>query len=63
MKKLNNIILYSTDDVCKLFRIGKLKCLELFHRDDFPAVKIGRNFWIEHNALMEYISTRKILTH
>ena len=39
--------LYTTDDVCKIFHIGRVKCLELFHRADFPAQKYGRGFVIE----------------
>ena len=38
------IKLYSTDDVCKLLHIGKQKCLQLFHQEDFPSIKIGRKF-------------------
>lgn len=31
------LVIYTTDDVCKMFHLGKVKCLELFRRDDFPA--------------------------
>ena len=41
------IKLYSTDDVCKLLHIGKQKCLQLFHSDEFPSIKIGRKFWVK----------------
>lgn len=54
--------IYTTDDVCKIFRIGKVKCLELFHRADFPAQKYGRGFGVEANALKAYMSTRHILS-
>ena len=54
--------IYTTDDVCKIFRIGKVKCLELFHRADFPAQKYGRGFGVEANALNAYMSTRHILS-
>ena len=40
-------MLYSTDDVCRLLRIGKKKCLTLFHSDEFPSIKIGRKFWVK----------------
>ena len=30
-------VIYTTKDVCKMFHIGRVKCLELFHRADFPA--------------------------
>lgn len=54
------IKLYSTDDVCRLLRIGKKKCLTLFHSDEFPSIKIGRKFWIKHDCLDEYLSHKRI---
>ncbi len=63
MKNEEEIKLYSTDDVCKLLHIGKEKCLELFHRDDFPSVKIGRKFWIKKECLAEYLSHKRILSY
>jgi len=55
-------IIYTTKDICKMFHIGRVKCLELFHRDDFPAQKYGRGFGIEANALTNYMSSRHILS-
>ena len=34
----------TTSDVMKILGIGNKTCLELFHRKDFPCVKIGRAF-------------------
>ena len=39
-------VIYTTEDICKIFHIGRVKCLELFHRADFPAQKYGRGFGI-----------------
>lgn len=36
--------------------------LQLFHKDDFPAIKIGRSWWVEEKALLEYVQERHILT-
>lgn len=44
-------ISYTTKDICKMFYIGRVKCLELFHRAGFPAQKYVRGFGIEANAL------------
>ena len=55
------IKLYSTDDVCKLLHIGKQKCLQLFHQDDFPSVKVGRKFWIKADCLDTYLSKKRIM--
>ena len=55
-------IIYTTEDICKIFHIGRVKCLELFHRADFPAQKYGRGFGIEANALTEFMSFRHIIS-
>lgn len=55
------IQLYSTDDVCKLLRIGKQKCLKLFHSEDFPSIKIGRKFWVKADCLDSYLSQKRIM--
>ncbi len=54
-------IIYTTKDIFKMFHIGIVKCLELFHRADFPAQKYGRDFGIEANALTNYMSSRHII--
>lgn len=56
-----DIILYSTDDVCKLLHIGKQKCLKLFHSKDFPSVKIGRKFWVKEDCLNTFLSEKRYL--
>ena len=55
-------VIYTTADICKMFHIGRVKCLELFHRADFPAQKYGRGFGIEANALANYMSSRHIIS-
>lgn len=55
------IKLYSTDDVCRLLHIGKQKCLQLFHQEDFPSIKIGRKFWIKVDCLNEFLSHKRIM--
>lgn len=55
------IMLYSTDDVCRLLHIGKQKCLKLFHSQDFPSIKIGRKFWVKADCLDNYLSQKRIM--
>lgn len=55
------LIIYTTEDICKMFHIGRVKCLDLFHRADFPAQKYGRGFGIEANALTNHMSSRHII--
>ena len=57
----NEIVFYSTSDVRKILGIGNKTCLELFHRNDFPCVKIGRSFKITKDNFNKYVSTRRIL--
>ena len=41
------LVIYTTDDVCKMFHLGKVKCLELFRRADFTAqIKEGVDYTI-----------------
>lgn len=51
---------YTTTDVMKTLRIGNRACLDLFHRADFPCVKIGRAFKISEENFKEYFSTRRV---
>lgn len=51
---------FSTTDVMKILGIGNKACLELFHRKDFPCVKIGRAFKISEENFIEYFKTRRV---
>ena len=31
-------LFFTTTDVCKILKIGRKKCLALFHREDFPCL-------------------------
>lgn len=55
-----DIKFYKTKDVRRILGIGDKKCLELFHREDFPCIKIGKSFLIAVNAFNEYVSTRRV---
>lgn len=39
MRKLGNIVVYSREDVCELFRLGPENAQALFYDDEFPANK------------------------
>ena len=51
---------YTTADVMKILKIGNRACLELFHRSDFPCVKVGRAYKISEDNFREYLSTRRV---
>lgn len=44
LEKLDNIVMYSPEDVRKLLHLGNSKCLELFNSREFPSIRIGRAF-------------------
>ena len=61
MEKLDNIVMYSPEDVRKLLHLGNSKCLELFNSADFPIIKIGRAFWVKADCLEQYLSKKQVL--
>lgn len=56
----NEMAFYTTKDVRKILGIGNKTCLALFHRADFPCIKIGKSFLIDVEAFKKYISTRRV---
>ncbi len=57
-QNLMNIL--TTKDVMKILKIGNKACLELFHKKDFPCMKIGRAFGITEENFVEYFKTRRV---
>lgn len=60
VEREKEIKFYTTADVRRILGIGNKTCLELFHRADFPCVKIGKSFKIAVSAFDEYMSTRRV---
>ena len=63
MKTLNDIVLFSRNDICDLFGIGANTVQSLFYNDEFPAIKVVRDWYIEENALRQYLQERHILSN
>ena len=42
MKKLNNVVLFSREDICNLFGVGANNGQALFYNDEFPAIKVRK---------------------
>ena len=57
----NEIEFYSTADVRRIMGIGNRTCLDLFHRADFPCVKIGKSFKVAKDAFNQYVSIRRVI--
>ena len=56
----NDIDFYTTADVRRILGIGNKTCLDLFHRKDFPCIKIGKSFKVAVKAFNEYVCTRRV---
>ena len=53
---------YTTADVRRILGIGNKTCLDLFHRSDFPCIKVGKSFKVAVSSFNEYVSTRRVLS-
>ena len=51
------------EDIMSTMRIGDKKALELFHNNEFPAIKFVRSWLVEVNAFKKYVSERHVLTN
>lgn len=51
--------LFSPNDLCKDFHMGKQKCLELFRDKDFGAIRIGRRYYVSEENLKKFMSSGK----
>ena len=50
------------NDVGRILGIGNKTCLDLFHRSDFPCIKVGKSFKVAVSSFNEYVSTRRVLS-
>lgn len=55
----NKIIFYNTKEVADVLNCSIPTARQLFHRPDFPALKIGKNFRVERSALEKWASERR----
>lgn len=58
MKKLNNVVLFSREDICNLFGVGANNGQALFYNDEFPAIKVRKRMVCWRKCL-DPIPTRK----
>ena len=42
-------------DLAELLGISRSAAYALFHREDFPTLKIGRRLLVTHDALMQWL--------
>lgn len=53
------IKMYNSDDLQKIFGIGKNKAYKLMSSSGFPSIKINRQLRVEHNALMKWLNKQQ----
>lgn len=53
--KSSALVMYNTNEVKNIFKCGKKQVYELFHTKGFPALQIGRKFYVEQSALKKWI--------
>ena len=58
LKKENQIITYSKNEVARMLHISYDAASELFEQEDFPAQHIDGEVFVEAGALREYLRKR-----
>ena len=49
----------SRQELMKLLNYSEQTVTKLFRRDDFPSIKIGKNHYVEENALIEWCKQKR----
>ena len=57
MKTLNGTVFLETKDIRKALKIGNQTCLDIFHKKDFPARKIGKSWLVMEEAFKDYFKS------
>ncbi len=61
MEKLGNITMLNTEDVRKVLKIGKRKCLDLFHSKEFPSIQIGKTLLVKEDSFNDFLSKKRYI--
>ncbi len=59
MENNEEIKIFTVEDVMKILKIGRNRAYDIFKRDDFPAILIGRKYVIEQNAFYIWLQSRR----
>lgn len=59
MKTLNGTIFLETKDIRQALNIGNKTCLDLFHKKDFPAKKIGKSWLVMEQSFKDYFQNNE----
>lgn len=53
-------VFYNTKKVAQMLGCSIPTARQLFYRNDFPALKIGKNYKVEKNAFEKWCSERRV---
>lgn len=59
MKTLICTIFLETKDIRQALNIGNNTCLDLFHKKDFPAKKIGKSWLVMEQSFKDYFQNNE----
>lgn len=51
-----DIKLLSVKDVCEMLGISMQNTYTMFHRKDFPAIKLGKRLYVRESSFFSWIS-------
>jgi len=53
----NEVVLYSTKDVCEKLNISRPFAIKLLKRGDLRGRKIGRGWWVNEESLLRFLGS------
>lgn len=55
-----NLKMLTVKDVQEILQIGKNRAYDIFAREDFPAILIGKKYVIEETAFANWLQQRQV---
>ena len=52
----NEPVLYTVDDIQRIFKIGRNKAYELLSSDGFPSLKLNKKIYVSKDRLEDWIA-------
>lgn len=53
-------VFYTTKDVAKCLGCSLPTARQLFHRTDFPSIKVGKNYKVSKDAFEKWASEKRV---
>lgn len=54
-----NIVLYTPEDIQKIFGLGRTNTYRLMKSDGFPSVQINKRLFVEKSALEDWLKKNR----